>query len=78
MPRSRHRAHDPNTSSATLDVGHSEFQPDDAAAKPFREHSALVKGGRSLVSTNQPGEFNCPGCAWPDPTDKRVTKFLAT
>ncbi len=64
IARLRHRAHDPNTSSATLDVGHAEFPPNDAAAKAFREHSALVKGGRSLVSMNQPGAFDGPGCAW--------------
>jgi len=51
-----------------------KFQPDaDAAggwgalhpaAKALREQSALVKGGRSLLSMNQPDGFDCPGWAY--------------
>src|SRR5258707_3125142 len=60
-----------------------KFQPNDAAAggwgalhataKALREQSALVKGGRSLLSMNQPDGFDCPGCAWPDP--KHTSSF---
>ncbi len=25
-----------------------------------------VKGARTLLVTNQPDGFDCPGCAWPD------------
>src|SRR3954467_3045902 len=44
-----------------------------AAAKALREQSVLLKGGRSLLSMNQPDGFDCPGCAWPDP--KHTSSF---
>ena len=59
------------------------FQPNDApaggwgalhaTAKALREESAIVKGGRSLLSMNQPDGFDCPGCAWPD--SKHTSSF---
>jgi molybdopterin-dependent oxidoreductase alpha subunit len=59
------------------------FQPNDApaggwgalhaTAKALREESATLKGGRSLLSMNQPDGFDCPGCAWPDP--KHTSSF---
>ena len=59
------------------------FQPNDApaggwgalhaTAKALREESAILKGGRSLLSMNQPDGFDCPGCAWPDP--KHTSSF---
>jgi hypothetical protein len=30
--------------------------------------SACISGNRTLLSVNQPSRFDCPGCAWPDPT----------
>ncbi len=30
-----------------------------------------VRGTRALVRLNQPGGFDCPSCAWPDPDSKR-------
>jgi molybdopterin-dependent oxidoreductase alpha subunit len=61
------------------------FQPNDApaggwgalhaVAKALREESALVKGGRSLLSMNQPDGFDCPGCAWPDPKHTSSLEF---
>ena len=61
----------------------SIFQPNDApaggwgalhaTAKALREESAILKGGRSLLSMNQPDGFDCPGCAWPDP--KHTSSF---
>jgi molybdopterin-dependent oxidoreductase alpha subunit len=60
-----------------------KFQPNDAAAggwgalhataKALREQSTVLKGGRSLLSMNQPDGFDCPGCAWPDP--KHTSSF---
>src|SRR5438477_12171911 len=44
-----------------------------ATAKALREESAILKGGRSLLSMNQPDGFDCPGCAWPDP--KHTSSF---
>src|SRR5438270_11226877 len=37
-----------------------------ATAKALREQSVVLKGGKALLSVNQPDGFDCPGCAWPD------------
>ncbi|MFY9511349.1 MAG: FdhF/YdeP family oxidoreductase [Rubrivivax sp.] len=29
-------------------------------------HDIAVKGAKTLLATNQPDGFDCPGCAWPD------------
>ena len=29
-------------------------------------HDIALKGAKTLLSANQPGGFDCPGCAWPD------------
>jgi molybdopterin-dependent oxidoreductase alpha subunit len=44
-----------------------------ATAKALREQSVILKGGRALLSMNQPDGFDCPGCAWPDP--KHTSSF---
>jgi len=33
--------------------------------------SGFVRGNQILLQLNQKGGFDCPGCAWPDPDDKR-------
>ena len=43
-----------------------------ATAKHLQRDSGLVQGARALWSMNQPEGFDCPGCAWPEPSaDKR-------
>lgn len=32
----------------------------------LREQQAVMKGAGTLLRTNQPTGFDCPGCAWPD------------
>jgi molybdopterin-dependent oxidoreductase alpha subunit len=44
-----------------------------ATAKALREQSVVLKGGKALLSMNQPEGFDCPGCAWPDP--KHTSSF---
>jgi anaerobic selenocysteine-containing dehydrogenase len=44
-----------------------------ATARALREQSIVLKGGRALLSMNQPDGFDCPGCAWPDP--KHTSSF---
>jgi molybdopterin-dependent oxidoreductase alpha subunit len=44
-----------------------------ATAHALREQSIALKGSRALLSMNQPGGFDCPGCAWPDP--KHTSSF---
>ena len=33
--------------------------------------SGFLRGNRILLQLNQKDGFDCPGCAWPDPSDKR-------
>jgi molybdopterin-dependent oxidoreductase alpha subunit len=43
-----------------------------ATAKHLQRDSGLLQGARALWAMNQPEGFDCPGCAWPEPTaDKR-------
>ncbi len=44
-----------------------------ATAHALREQSIVVKGSKALLAMNQPGGFDCPGCAWPDP--KHTSSF---
>jgi molybdopterin-dependent oxidoreductase alpha subunit len=44
-----------------------------ATATALREQSVVLKGGKALLSMNQPDGFDCPGCAWPDP--KHTSSF---
>jgi hypothetical protein len=44
-----------------------------ATAEALREQSVVLKGGKALLSMNQPEGFDCPGCAWPDP--KHTSSF---
>jgi molybdopterin-dependent oxidoreductase alpha subunit len=38
--------------------------------------AGLVRGTKELLYLNQMAGFDCPGCAWPDPDDKReMTEF---
>lgn len=38
-------------------------------------HDIALKGAKTLLSTNQPGGFDCPGCAWPDRNHASTFKF---
>src|SRR5262245_16233534 len=38
--------------------------------------AGMMRGTRELLLLNQKRGFDCPGCAWPDPDDKReMTEF---
>jgi molybdopterin-dependent oxidoreductase alpha subunit len=38
--------------------------------------AGLVRGTRGLLEMNQPGGFDCPSCAWPDPDrDRSIAEF---
>ena len=37
--------------------------------------TGLLRGMRTLRQVNQPDGFDCPGCAWPDPTDRSALEF---
>ncbi len=41
------------------------------ATKHLREEMGLLRGFKTLMRMNQETGFDCPGCAWPDPDDKR-------
>ncbi len=35
----------------------------------------LVRGNRTLLSMNKPGGFDCPSCAWPDPSKPHAFEY---
>ncbi len=46
-----------------------------ATARALRQQSAVARGSRALLATNQPEGFDCPGCAWPDPRHTSSFEF---
>ena len=42
-----------------------------SSTKHLERDSGLLRGGRALLSMNQPNGFDCPGCAWPEPSAKK-------
>ncbi len=46
-----------------------------SALKHMSDEVGLIKGIGLLAKINQKNGFDCPGCAWPDPDEKRA--FLA-
>ena len=42
-----------------------------SSIKHISEEIGVFKGLKVLNQMNQKGGFDCPGCAWPDPDDKR-------
>ncbi|MBJ7472909.1 MAG: FdhF/YdeP family oxidoreductase, partial [Solirubrobacteraceae bacterium] len=36
-------------------------------AKQTMRHLGVTRGAQTLAKINQPGGFDCPGCAWPEP-----------
>ena len=42
-----------------------------ATVKAISEEMGLVRGARTLLKINQIGGVDCPGCAWPEPDQKR-------
>ena len=42
-----------------------------ATLKVTSAEMGLVRGVRTLLTVNQPGGVDCPGCAWPEPDGKR-------
>jgi molybdopterin-dependent oxidoreductase alpha subunit len=41
----------------------------------LREQGIPIKGARTLLATNQPEGFDCPGCAWPDRNHESSFQF---
>jgi molybdopterin-dependent oxidoreductase alpha subunit len=46
-----------------------------ATVRHLQRDSGLVRGSRALLSINQPEGFDCPGCAWPEPSAKQRSRF---
>jgi molybdopterin-dependent oxidoreductase alpha subunit len=44
-----------------------------SVAKSLRKEQRIAEGAATLLKTNQPDGFDCPGCAWPDP--KHTSSF---
>ena len=43
-----------------------------SSLKFIKDEVGVGKGIKLLKNMNQKGGFDCPGCAWPDPDDKRA------
>jgi hypothetical protein len=44
-----------------------------ATGKALTEQGIPISGSATLLRMNQPEDFDCPGCAWPDP--KHTSSF---
>jgi len=42
-----------------------------ATIKTLSDETGLIRGVRTLLKVNQSGGVDCPGCAWPEPDQKR-------
>jgi len=42
-----------------------------SSMKHIAEEIGMIKGLKLIAKMNQKGGFDCSGCAWPDPDDKR-------
>ncbi len=46
-----------------------------AVERHLGKQQILLKGNRALLSMNKPGGFDCPSCAWPDPSKPHVAEY---
>ncbi len=46
-----------------------------AAARIALAHLGPVRSAQLLMRANQPGGFDCPGCAWPEPDNPHAAEF---
>jgi molybdopterin-dependent oxidoreductase alpha subunit len=46
-----------------------------ATTRHLVRDGALRRGGKALLAMNQPAGFDCPGCAWPEPTAAKRSAF---
>jgi len=46
-----------------------------ASLRHLQRDGALQRGTRALLAMNQPEGFDCPGCAWPEPTANNRSRF---
>jgi molybdopterin-dependent oxidoreductase alpha subunit len=46
-----------------------------ATARHLQRDSGLARGTKALLAMNQAGGFDCPGCAWPEPTSGDRSRF---
>jgi hypothetical protein len=41
----------------------------------LRRETGIVRGSKVLARINQADGFDCPGCAWPEPTRRGMFEF---
>lgn len=46
-----------------------------ATMRHLRRDGAVRRGSKALLAMNQPEGFDCPGCAWPEPTATHRSRF---
>jgi len=49
-----------------------------AAAKTLAHQQVVAQGSPTLLKANQPEDFDCLGCAWPDPKHTSSFEFCET
>lgn len=75
----------PGTDTRPSDIRAPDIRPYTGAAggwdalraswRALREQEAVRRGPGTLLRTNQPGGFDCPGCAWPDRNPHSTFEF---
>ncbi|TFD75182.1 FdhF/YdeP family oxidoreductase [Cryobacterium psychrophilum] len=43
--------------------------------KPALEQLGVIRTGKTMLALNQKDGFDCPSCAWPDPTHRKTFEF---
>lgn len=43
--------------------------------KPALENLGVIRTGKTMLALNQKDGFDCPSCAWPDPTHRKTFEF---
>ncbi|MDH6238416.1 FdhF/YdeP family oxidoreductase [Cryobacterium sp. CG_9.6] len=43
--------------------------------KPALEQMGVIRTGKTMLALNQKDGFDCPSCAWPDPTHRKTFEF---
>src|SRR5262245_61806681 len=46
-----------------------------ASVRALHAQTSATKATRTMLHINQPGGFDCPGCAWPEPHDTSRLEF---
>ncbi len=71
----RDEGHDPDIDVRPVPEAAGGLAALAASMRHLQRDGALRRGSRALLAMNQPDGFDCPGCAWPEPTAKERSRF---